>query len=213
MVTWSSWTDRPKEVFLVTSIQYLSREPCKQMIATLFLILAGEFKVRLPDGRLQVTSYQADERGFRPKISYEIDPLFVPPPPQIGFTPEKKLVRRPPPKDYSAPEYNYLPPTINYDPRGQHHKPAHDILTPVSPSPSQSYLPPQKSAIPARPPSQSYSVPNYGYTPQYDDLEPLINYLPRKPTPSHAPAGNYLSPDLFAPIERKDDDEEVNNND
>ena len=51
-------------------------------------------------------------------------------------------------------------------------------------------------------------MPNYGYTPQYDDLEPLINYLPRKPTPSHAPAGNYLSPDLFAPIERKDDDEE-----
>merc|ERR1712051_642235 len=49
----------------------------------------GEFKVRLPDGRLQITSYQADEAGFRPKISYEIDPLFVPPPaePIIPFIP------------------------------------------------------------------------------------------------------------------------------
>ena len=63
-----------------------------------------------------MTSYQADDKGFRPKISYEIDPLFVPEP-VIAFTPEPKLVRRPPPRDYEAPELKYLPPSINYDPR------------------------------------------------------------------------------------------------
>ena len=79
----------------------------------------GEFKVRLPDGRLQITSYQADELGFRPKISYEVDPLFVPPPvePVIPFVPQKKNIKRPPPKSYDTPTTSYLPPSINYDPR------------------------------------------------------------------------------------------------
>ncbi len=31
----------------------------------------GEFKVQLPDGRVQVTSYEADDYGYRPAISYE----------------------------------------------------------------------------------------------------------------------------------------------
>merc|ERR1712038_957135 len=88
----------------------------------------GEFKVRLPDGRLQITSYQADEAGFRPKISYEIDPLFVPPPaePIIPFIPDKKFIKRPPPKSYDAIPQSYVPPSINYDPRGYknpHHFP------------------------------------------------------------------------------------------
>ena len=31
----------------------------------------GEYKVKLPDRRKQVVSYEADELGFRPRISYE----------------------------------------------------------------------------------------------------------------------------------------------
>jgi hypothetical protein len=30
--------------------------------------LAGEFKVKLPDGRLQITSYLADDDGYRPLV-------------------------------------------------------------------------------------------------------------------------------------------------
>ena len=32
--------------------------------------LPGEFKVQLPDGRVQVTSYEADDYGYRPIITY-----------------------------------------------------------------------------------------------------------------------------------------------
>ena len=35
------------------------------------LYLSGEYKVRLPDGRIQVTSYEADDYGYRPTITYE----------------------------------------------------------------------------------------------------------------------------------------------
>jgi len=171
----------------------------------------GEFKVRLPDGRLQVTSYQADDKGFRPKISYEVDPLFVPTPPIIGFTPEKKLIRRPPPRDYEAPELKYLPPTINYDPRAIPQTPGPALLTPSppapTPQPSVTYLPP----VPPQP-SKSYSVPDrsqYQAPPnnydsrQYHDTTPLINYQPRPAVDSYA---NYLSPDIYTPssIERHD---------
>lgn len=37
----------------------------------MYFIFKGEYKVKLPDGRLQVISYIADEYGFRPKITYE----------------------------------------------------------------------------------------------------------------------------------------------
>ena len=36
-------------------------------------MFSGEFKVRLPDGRLQITSYQADDDGYRPHITYTYD--------------------------------------------------------------------------------------------------------------------------------------------
>ena len=31
----------------------------------------GEYKVKLPDGRVQVVSYEADHAGFRPRVTYE----------------------------------------------------------------------------------------------------------------------------------------------
>jgi hypothetical protein len=39
---------------------------------------SGEFKVKLPDGRLQITSYLADDDGYRPKITYTFDDADVP---------------------------------------------------------------------------------------------------------------------------------------
>ena len=36
----------------------------------MLLTLPGEFKVQLPDGRVQVTSYVADDYGYRPHITY-----------------------------------------------------------------------------------------------------------------------------------------------
>lgn len=168
-----------------------------------------------------MTSYQADERGFRPKVSYEIDPLFVAPPPEIPFVPEKKLIRRPPPKDYSAPEFKYLPPTINYDPRG-----GHSVAAPASPAlltptvsykePSETYLPPPSpKKIPStpQPPSLSYSAPklNYNARPEYPEFTPLINYKPRShylPPSPESLHQNYLSPNYYS-NERQDNAEAV----
>jgi len=152
----------------------------------------GEFKVRLPDGRLQVTSYQADENGFRPKISYEIDPLFVPKgPPVIGFTPQPKFIRRPPPRDYEAPELKYLPPTINYDPRSESRP---TLLTPLAaptptPYPSVNYLPPDQpdTYLPPQQPQtylppqqpQTYQPPQQPQT--YQSPQQPVTYLPPQP--------------------------------
>ena len=33
--------------------------------------VAGEYKVQLPDGRVQIVSYEADDYGFRPTVHYE----------------------------------------------------------------------------------------------------------------------------------------------
>ena len=37
-------------------------------------LTTGEYKVKLPDGRIQVVSYEADHEGFRPRITYEASP-------------------------------------------------------------------------------------------------------------------------------------------
>ena len=49
---------------------------------------AGEFKVKLPDGRLQITSYLADDDGYRPQVTYTYDgdadvPIIVKRPPVL----------------------------------------------------------------------------------------------------------------------------------
>lgn len=36
-----------------------------------FFIIIGEYKIKLPDGRVQITSYEADDHGYRPTIAYE----------------------------------------------------------------------------------------------------------------------------------------------
>eukprot|EP00093_Oithona_nana_P006336 06336.XXX_158823_157620_1 [CDS] Oithona nana genome sequencing. len=168
----------------------------------------GEFKVRLPDGRIQVTSYQADEAGFRPRISYEIDPLFNPIQITSGFTPEKKIVKRPPPKNYQDPGLtSYLPPPINYDPRPS---PKPVLLTPSDP-PFPAYNGPVSKPSYSEP-TAHYGPPTRTYSP------PDINYQVQKyaPPPIHyeevynhvAPSGLYTPP-----IERyaSGEDEETSN--
>ena len=166
---------------------------------------SGEFKVRLPDGRIQVTSYQADEAGFRPRISYEVDPLFVPQAALGGFTPEKKVIKRPPPKNYDDTSLqSYLPPPINYDPRHAPSKstPSHALLTPDPP------LPAYKNPTEYQDPSPNYGPPTRTYSP------PNIDYRSQKyvPPPIHyEPIYNHVMPDgLYTPpIERYSSEEDM----
>jgi len=45
----------------------------QKILTILFYNFSGEFKVKLPDGRVQITSYQADDFGYRPHITYAFD--------------------------------------------------------------------------------------------------------------------------------------------
>lgn len=157
----------------------------------------GEFKVRLPDGRLQITSYEADDNGFRPRISYEIDPSFQPPSGVIGQS-GGHVPYRPPPrqeyvtplKSYETPHQAYRPPpdehytipNINYKPRqkAHHHK-----------VPEAGYTPPKKAQYR---PETHYTVPKTSYeSPAGLVYKPRGHYLPPKEV-YQPPEHNYVTP-------------------
>ena len=48
-----------------------SRYVVTDWIYLCILQVKGEYRVALPDGRVQIVSYTADEHGYRPHIRYE----------------------------------------------------------------------------------------------------------------------------------------------
>merc|ERR1711936_566258 len=66
--------------------------------------VVGSYKVNLPDGRVQVTSYVADENGVVYDVQYQGEPSYPPPPPG-GYGPYKGPGAYPGPKPggYGAP--------------------------------------------------------------------------------------------------------------
>ena len=188
MATWSSWRAKQKQA---RNLVLLSRVFPEKNIA-------GEFKVKLPDGRLQVVTYEADKDGFRPKISYKIDPELA------GELPEPKL-----PNEIMRPAVIYITPKPTYGYEGRSKpKPTTDYGRPKRPqyrpilTPSGGYdLRPKKrrhsnldydltlsatEAAYAMPPSVSYSSPKTLFNNAKSGFdtygpEPVINFLPREP--------------------------------
>merc|ERR1712062_710619 len=66
--------------------------------------VVGSYKVNLPDGRVQVVSYVADENGVVYDVQYQGEPSYPPPPPG-GYGPYKGPGAYPGPKPggYGAP--------------------------------------------------------------------------------------------------------------
>merc|ERR1712024_169463 len=76
--------------------------------------VVGSYKVNLPDGRVQVVNYTADENGVVYDVQYQGEPSYPPPPPG-GYGPYKGPGAYPGPKPggYGAPPpapvYVYVP--------------------------------------------------------------------------------------------------------
>ena len=148
--------------------------------------------------------FAKDEAGFRPRVSYEIDPLFDPIQATGGFTPVKKVVRRPPPKNYDdASLTSYLPPPINYDPR----TPKPNVLLTPDPPPLPAYSKPPVIKPSHAEPLSHYGPPTRTYTPPDIDYQ-VQKYAP--PTIHFEEVYNHVAPSgLYTPpIERYSSEED-----
>ena len=80
----------------------------------------GEYKVKLPDGRVQVVSYEADHAGFRPRVTYEgisVAGDFLPWL-TLQLTEGLYLFTEPPPAHHAqyAPRHHEVVPSTHYQP-------------------------------------------------------------------------------------------------
>ncbi len=179
--------------------------------------------MRLPDGRMQVVTYQADEAGFRPKVTYETDPNFVPTtdsdsgyyekPPEVYLLTErpkhydykkKKTVKyhrhRPSPTPkYKPSKYEYVTPLplIEYAPEEVHHSPYEEPVVFVTPkSVPHGYPSPTPTPTPTPIP---VLITTTSYEPPHKKYKPpVINYDPRKRQKIHKVKP--LAPDAPPPL-------------
>lgn len=85
----------------------------------------GEYRVKLPDGRLQIVSYKADKNGYKADVRYEVDPevhqyqrpeaespklaLYVPQKVEVNQIPVTQYVPR------QKVQYQYVPEEVPED--------------------------------------------------------------------------------------------------
>ena len=144
-------------------------------------VIRGSYKVALPDGRVQIVSYIADDDGYKASVSYEGDPVF------------------PAPDEYKAggpllseDVFHALPPVADS---------AHHARFEVAPQ----ALVPAVPALPAAIPVPVTPEPDYAEYEYYDDppvpgpppavYGPPTPVVPITPSPAYAsPSPAYASP-------------------
>merc|ERR1719206_1640629 len=173
----------------------------------------GEYKVKLPDGRVQVVSYEADHAGFRPRISYESAGLVVESS-QTGHHGQQHLhdqhhgqqqlhdqyhvkpVKKTKPKKYHpVVKIPYKRPEELYSQTENSHLPILPTPLPKThPHPAPSYQQPQHhhpTSTTTTPPSP---IPHHSPSPTpYNSPTPTPYHSPT-PTPPHGPTPGIHGP-------------------
>lgn len=159
---------------------------------------SGEYRVALPDGRIQIVTYTADENGYHADVKYEGVAVPNPIPPPLNTPPHPPPVA-PTPLPHIPPK-----PTIIVKPTPLPPAP----LPHIPPTPSIGYpksLPDIKkhAPLPAKflptPPSKYHHIPKYTPAPRH--YAPTPKYLPKAlPRADYLPLKSiHLKPAVYKP--------------
>ena len=150
----------------------------------------GEYRVKLPDGRIQVVSYVADEKGYRAKVTYE------PETPKYGQKPvennprEKVEEPKPEVKTTEKVKNHNIPPVVKNEEKPKY-------IVKGSPTLHPHYL--DSIHATARPPyfqplpPKSYYLPENHYLNNNKELYPHSPYAPHH-SPTFPPHHHSLKP-------------------
>ena len=176
-------------------------------------VTSGEYRVALPDGRIQIVTYTADDAGYHADVKYEGVPHLPAPHPHEPIAPHhpaKHLVPHPgpsplPPKPLKSlplphhapvPHPAPLPPPVHEDPLPlkPHSLPALPKIPHLPPPPKHNGYPKSLPLIKNHAPLPRAYLPTPG---PYKPTPPP--YLPT-PSPYHAPLKtNALEPAVYKP--------------
>ena len=114
-------------------------------------VTKGEYRTALPDGRIQIVSYVADDEGYHATVTYEGEPTY-PPEPKGGYKPSLSfdVFNNPDLLEPLSAEYEPLPPAPGYG------APVPPVSTPLPPPP-----PPRKPVYSTLPPPPPPKKPTY----------------------------------------------------
>ena len=173
-------------------------------------VIQGSYKVALPDGRVQIVSYVADDDGYKATVSYEGEPNYPPPEKYksaTGALPYDVFHALPPVTAdlshalfESGPKVAVTPEPILYDEYEYYDEPV--VVTPLPPKKPYTPQPTYASPTPAPyTPKPAYASPTpLPYTPKPvyasptpKPYTPKPTYAPPTPLP-YTPSPAYASP-------------------